>query len=98
MDTAFEVPGLGWRFGFDALIGLIPGVGDVATTFVSLYLLVLAGRMGLPRITVARMGLNVAIDMLRGSLPLVGDVFDVWWKSNKMNAAPCSRSGWRQSP
>ena len=59
MDTAFEVPVLGWRFGLDALIGLIPGLGDVATTFVSLYILGVAGRMGLPRITVATIGLNV---------------------------------------
>jgi hypothetical protein len=87
MDTAFEVPGLGWRFGFDALVGLIPGVGDLATTLVSLYLLLLASRTGLPRITLARMGLNVAIDMVGGSLPLVGDIFDVWWKSNQKNAA-----------
>lgn len=87
MDTAFEVPGLGWRFGFDALVGLIPGIGDLATTLVSLYLLLLASRTGLPRITLARMGLNVAIDMVGGSLPLVGDLFDVWWKSNQKNAA-----------
>ncbi|HTM55436.1 MAG TPA: DUF4112 domain-containing protein [Pirellulales bacterium] len=87
MDTAFEVPGLGWRFGFDALVGLIPGIGDLATTLVSLYLLLLASRTGLPRITLARMGLNVAIDMVGGSLPLVGDIFDVWWKSNQKNAA-----------
>jgi hypothetical protein len=87
MDTAFEVPVLGWRFGLDALIGLVPGLGDVATTLVSLYILALAGRMGLPRITVVRMGLNVALDMLLGSLPLVGDLFDVWWKANQMNAA-----------
>ena len=87
MDAAFEVPGLGWRFGLDALIGLIPGVGDLATTLVSLYILALAGRMGLPRITMARMAMNVAVDMLLGSLPLVGDVFDVWWKANLKNAA-----------
>jgi len=87
MDTAFEVPIVGWRFGWDALIGLVPGVGDVATTLVSLYIVALAGKVGLPRITVARMGLNIAIDMLLGSLPLVGDLFDVWWKANQRNAA-----------
>jgi hypothetical protein len=87
MDTAFEIPGVGWRFGFDAIIGLIPGIGDLATTLVSLYILLLASRTGLPRITLARMGVNVAIDMILGSLPLVGDVFDVWWKANQKNAA-----------
>jgi hypothetical protein len=87
MDTAFEVPLVGWRFGFDAIIGLIPGLGDAATTIVSLYLLALAGRAGVPKITLARMGLNVAVDMILGSLPLVGDVFDIWWKANQRNAA-----------
>lgn len=87
MDTAFEVPLVGWRFGLDALFGLIPGVGDAATTLVSLYIMALASRCGIPRVTVARMGLNVAVDMLLGSLPLVGDVFDVWWKANQRNAA-----------
>src|SRR3954469_5958356 len=62
MDTAFEVPGLGWRFGRDAFVGRAPGCGALATTLVSLYLLLLASRTGLPRITLARMGLNVAID------------------------------------
>jgi hypothetical protein len=87
MDAAFEVPGLGWRFGWDALIGLVPGVGDAATTLVALYIVALAGKVGLPRVTVARMGLNVAIDMLFGSLPLVGDLFDVYYKANLRNAA-----------
>jgi hypothetical protein len=86
MDAAFEVPGLGWRFGWDALIGLVPGVGDAATTLVALYIVALAGKVGLPRVTVARMGLNVAIDMLLGSLPLVGDLFDVYYKANLRNA------------
>jgi Domain of unknown function (DUF4112) len=97
MDTAFEIPGVGWRFGFDAIIGLIPGIGDLATTLVSLYILLLASRIGLPRITLARMGMNVAIDMILGSLPLVGDVFDVWWKANQMNAALLDER-LRQSP
>jgi hypothetical protein len=87
MDTAFEVPVVGWRFGWDALIGLLPGVGDAATTLVAIYIVALAGRLGVPRITIARMGLNVAIDMLLGSLPFVGDLFDVWWKANRRNAA-----------
>jgi hypothetical protein len=86
MDSRFQVPVLGWRFGFDAIIGLIPGLGDAATTIVSLYLLTLASQCGVPKITLTRMGLNVAIDFILGSLPLVGDVFDVWWKANQMNA------------
>lgn len=85
MDTVFEIPGLGWRFGLDALLGLIPGLGDTATALVSLYILGTASRYGVPKITLARMGLNIAIDWLLGSLPIVGDLFDVWWKSNVRN-------------
>lgn len=86
MDTAFEVPVLGWRFGLDALIGLVPGVGDAATTVVAIYIVGLAARIGMPRVTVARMALNVAIDMLLGAIPFVGDLFDVWFKANHRNA------------
>ena len=86
MDAWFEVPGTGLRFGLDPLVGLLPGIGDAVSTVVSLYIISLAGRCGLPRITLARMSLNVLIDMLLGAVPLVGDVFDVWWKANQKNA------------
>ena len=86
MDARFEIPGVRWRFGLDAIAGLVPGVGDLATTAVSLFIIAMAGRFGLPRITIARMTLNVMVDMLVGAVPLVGDVFDVWWKANLRNA------------
>src|SRR6266498_955763 len=85
MDDLFRVPVLGWRFGLDALIGLIPGFGDTATSLVSFYILVASVRYRVPKITLLRMGLNIGIDYLVGSLPLVGDLFDAWWKSNQMN-------------
>jgi len=85
MDDLFRVPVLGWRFGLDALIGLIPGFGDTATSLVSFYILAAAVRYRVPKITLARMGLNIGIDYLVGSLPVVGDVADAWWKSNHMN-------------
>ena len=85
MDDLIRVPGLGWRFGLDAIVGLIPGFGDAATSLVSFYILVAAVRYRVPRVTLLRMGLNIGIDYLGGSLPLVGDVFDAWWKSNQMN-------------
>ena len=87
MDDLFRVPMLGWRFGLDALIGLIPGVGDTATTLVSFYILAAAVRYRVPKITLLRMGLNIGIDYVLGSLPVVGDLFDAWWKSNQMNVA-----------
>ena len=111
MDTMFRVPGLGWRFGLDPIIGLIPVVGDLVATLVSLrgvmpektkavareviakvvaalvslYIILAALRYGVSKVTVVRMGLNVGIDLLLGSLPFVGDVFDVWWKANQRN-------------
>jgi hypothetical protein len=85
MDDLFRVPVLGWRFGLDALIGLIPGLGDTATSIVSFYILAAAVRYRVPKITLLRMGLNIGIDYAVGSFPVVGDVLDAWWKSNHKN-------------
>ena len=85
MDDLIKIPGLGWRFGLDALVGLIPGFGDTATSLASFYILASAVRYGVPKVTLLRMGMNIGIDYLVGSLPLVGDLFDAWWKSNHMN-------------
>lgn len=85
MDDLFRVPVLGWRFGLDALIGLVPGLGDTSTSLVSFYILAAAVRYRVPKITMLRMGLNIGIDYLLGSLPVVGDLADAWWKSNRKN-------------
>ena len=85
MDDLFRIPVLGWRVGLDALVGLIPGVGDTATTLASLYILTSAVRYRVPKITLLRMGLNLGIDYAVGALPLVGDFFDAWYKSNQKN-------------
>ncbi len=85
LDDLFRIPVLGWRVGLDALVGLIPGVGDTATTLASLYILTSAVRYRVPKITLLRMGLNLGIDYVVGALPLVGDLFDAWWKSNQKN-------------
>ena len=85
MDGLFRIPGVGWRFGLDAIVGLIPGVGDLATTAVSFYILTSAVRYRVPKITLLRMGLNLGIDYVLGSVPVIGDMFDAWWKSNQMN-------------
>jgi len=87
LDDLFTVPVLGWRFGLDALVGLIPGIGDTGTALASFYILASAVRHGVPKITLLRMGMNIGIDYLLGSVPLVGDVADAWWKSNKKNIA-----------
>jgi Domain of unknown function (DUF4112) len=85
MDDLFRVPVLGWRFGLDALIGLVPGLGDTSTTLVSFYILAAAVRYRVPKITLLRMGLNIGIDYVFGALPVVGDFADAWWKSNRKN-------------
>ncbi len=85
MDSQFRVPVLGWRFGLDTILGLIPGLGDSTTAVVSLYILTSAVRYRVPKITLLRMGLNIGLDWAVGSLPLVGDAFDMWWKSNNRN-------------
>ena len=91
MDNKFEIPGLGIRFGLDAILGLIPGVGDIVTTLVSLYILGAAQRYGVARITQARMAMNIALDLVLGSVPFIGDIFDVVWKANEKNLALLQR-------
>lgn len=85
MDGLFRIPGVGWRFGLDALVGLIPGVGDTATALVSFYILAAGVRYRVPKVTLLRMGFNIGLDYVFGAVPVVGDLFDVAWKSNQKN-------------
>jgi hypothetical protein len=87
LDTAFPVPGTNIRFGFDALIGLVPGIGDAVSTAMSLYIVHEAYALGVPRRVIARMLANVALDGIIGAVPLVGDAFDVLWRANRRNLA-----------
>jgi len=85
LDGLFRVPGTGWRFGLDSLIGLIPNVGDTVTSFASFYILLAGVRYGVPKITLLRMAFNIGLDYIVGIIPLIGDAFDFFWKSNKQN-------------
>ena len=85
MDDLFRLPWTGMRFGLDPLVGLLPGLGDMLTGLVSALLLHAAWERGLPLVAIARMMSNVAIDSVLGSVPVVGDIFDVAWKSNRRN-------------
>jgi hypothetical protein len=85
MDNQFRIPVVGWRFGLNAIIDLVPWFGDVATTIVALYVLVSAVRYRVPKITLLRMGVNIAIYFIGGLTPLVGDLFGAWWKPNIRN-------------
>jgi hypothetical protein len=85
LDTAFILPGTNVRFGLDALIGLAPGIGDVITTAISLYIVHEARQLGAPRHLLFRMLINVALDGIIGAVPVVGDAFDVVWRANRRN-------------
>jgi hypothetical protein len=85
MDNQFRIPVLGWHFGLNAIIDLVPQLGDVATTIVALYVLVSAVRYRVPKITLLRMGVNIAIYFIVGLIPFAGDLFGAWWKPNIRN-------------
>ena len=85
LDTAFVIPGTNVRFGFDSLIGLVPGIGDFVTTAASLWLLHEARQLGAPATVLMRMFGNIVIDGTVGAVPVIGDVFDVMWRANRRN-------------
>ena len=85
MDGLFRVPGTSWRFGLDAIVGLIPGIGDTASTLVGFYVLAAGVRYRVSKATLLRMGLNIAVDYIFGAIPVLGDLFDAAWKSNQKN-------------
>ena len=96
MDGAVGVPGTRFRIGLDPLLGLIPGVGDLAGAALSGYIVTIAARLGAPPSVLARMLGNVAVDMLIGAIPGVGDLFDFGWKANTRNLALIER--YRDAP
>ena len=85
LDAAFRVPGTTFRFGLDAVVGLIPGAGDIGTAFFSVMILLHAVRLKVPKVVIGRMLLNAALDMLAGTVPLIGDLFDAGYKANLRN-------------
>lgn len=85
MDTAVGIPGTRFRVGLDGLVGLIPGLGDAVGLGTSIYIILLAHRLGVPRHRLAAMGFNVVLDAVGGTLPIVGDVFDMAFKANRRN-------------
>lgn len=86
LDAQFRIPGTRIRFGLDALIGLVPGIGDVIVGGFSLVILFLAWQAGVSGAILVRMFINILLDVLIGAIPLVGDLFDVFFKANMRNA------------
>ena len=85
LDTWFKVPGTGIRFGLDGIVGFIPGIGDFLSGAASCIIVVAAFIRGVPLITVARMVLNLAIEVVVGMVPFLGNLFDIGWRANRRN-------------
>ncbi|HYL98873.1 MAG TPA: DUF4112 domain-containing protein [Blastocatellia bacterium] len=93
MDTLFRVPVLGWRFGLNTILDFVPGIGDTVTSIICLYILICAVRYRVPKTTILRMALNIAIYYVGGLTPFAGDLFDTWWKPNRRNLRLLARYG-----
>ena len=85
MDSQIRVPGLGLKIGADAVLGLVPGVGDILTGAIGAYLIYEAQRLGIPRSAIARMIANIAFDTAIGAIPVFGDIWDFFFRSNDRN-------------
>ncbi len=95
-DELFRVPGTGFRFGLDSIIGLVPGVGDIAVSALGGYAMLLAFKLRAPVPVLGRMLMNIGIDTIFGAVPVVGDLFDATWKSNTKNRRVLE--GWLADP
>jgi len=92
LDSAIRIPGTDLRIGLDPILGaLLPELGDALTAVLSLALLGVAFRQRVPKLVMARMLINIAIDALLGAIPLIGDAFDFAFKSNEKNLALIER-------
>lgn len=87
LDAAIRIPGTNFRFGLDPLIGLVPGIGDAVGAVFSGYIVLQAARLRAPKSTLIRMVVNIALDTVLGAVPVLGDLFDMGWKSNMKNMA-----------
>lgn len=99
LDSAFRVPGTNLRFGLDPILGMVaPGLGDVASGGLGTYLFFVALRRGVPLAIIARMAVNVLVDTVAGSIPLLGDLFDFAWKANDKNIALIKEHAGKRGP
>ena len=85
LDDSITIPGTKYKIGVDPIIGLIPGGGDVFGAILSIYIMYSGIRMGVPRATVNKMFKNILLEFIIGCIPIVGDLFDIVWKSNQRN-------------
>ena len=87
LDNSIPIPGTGRRIGLDAVVGLVPGLGDVLSGGIGLFVVLRGAQLGVPGVVLARMLANVAVDFVIGAIPLLGDAFDLWFKANARNVA-----------
>ena len=85
LDQRFTIPGTSIRIGLDPIVSLIPGVGDLLANLTGSVILVIAAQLGVPKIVLTRMGINIAINTLLGAVPFFGDVISIWYRSNVKN-------------
>ena len=86
-DSAFQIPGTNIRFGIDPLLGFIPGIGDLASPLLSMFMVWHGFKLRVPKVVLARMVLNALIDAIAGVVPVAGDLFDFGWKATQWNLA-----------
>lgn len=91
LDASFGIPGTSIRFGLDAIVGLVPGFGDVFAGLFSVALVFQAVHFGVPKVVLVRMVFNVLVDVVVGAIPVLGDLFDIGWKANLRNVALLDR-------
>ncbi|HKP97812.1 MAG TPA: DUF4112 domain-containing protein [Fibrobacteria bacterium] len=87
LDSSIQVPGTNFRIGLDSIVGMVPVIGDVIGAALSTYILAMSARMGVPRVTLLRMGFNITLEAVVGLVPFAGDLFDFAWKANRRNVA-----------
>ena len=97
LDQRFTIPGTSIRIGLDPIVSLIPGVGDLLANLTGSFILVIAAQLGVPKIVIARMGINVAINTLLGAVPIFGNVISIWYRSNVKNVELLERYVGRQA-
>jgi hypothetical protein len=86
LDTTIKIPGTPFYVGLDPLLGLIPGIGDMIANLIGTVILILAARLRVPQIVIARMSLNLLINGTVGAVPILGDLFSIWFRSHARNA------------
>ncbi len=91
LDQRFTIPGTSIRIGLDPIISLIPGIGDLLVNLTGSMILIVAAQLGVPKVVLVRMGINIAINTIIGAIPIFGDIISIWFRSNVRNVALLER-------